>query len=237
MTRKKILAAVAVVAVVAVFVQSCKDLGHAPTKPPLTASTLLVTLSPGGQTTVTISGGNPPYTISRQPDPSLATANLTNNVDRTGSLTIRAASGSVSGTTSVKVKDSDTHDAPTDAPLHEENEIEIEIRVTPALVSFASQIQPIFTNSCVNAGCHPGGGAPFSLRAGESYAQLVNQNATVGPCQGQRRVIPADPANSVLVKRVEGSTCGNRMPLGGSQLPAASIQLIRDWISQGALNN
>jgi len=39
------------------------------------------------------------------------------------------------------------------------------------------------------------------------------------------------------VKRLEGSTCGNRMPLGGSQLPAASIQLIRDWISQGALNN
>jgi len=238
MTHKKILAAVAVVAVVAVFVQSCKDLGHAPTKPPLTASTLLVTLSPGGQTTVTISGGNPPYTISRQPDTSLATATLTNNANRTGSLTIRAASGSVSGTTSVKVKDSDTHDAPTDAPLHEENEIEIEIRVTPALVSFANDIQPIFTSNCAVTGCHvSGGSAPFTLNAGASYAQLVNQNATVGPCQGQRRVIPNDPANSVLVKRLEGSTCGNRMPLGGSPLPAASIQLIRDWISQGALNN
>jgi hypothetical protein len=40
------------------------------------------------------------------------------------------------------VKDSDTHDAPTDAPLHEENEIEIEIRVTPALVSFANRFSP-----------------------------------------------------------------------------------------------
>ncbi len=239
MTSKKILIAAVVLVVVAVFVQSCKDLGHAPPRPPLTASAFVVTLSPGGQTTVTISGGNPPYTISRQPNPSLATATLTNNVDRTGSLTIRAASGTVSGTTSVKVKDSDTHGAPTDAPLHEENEIEIEIRVTPggSGVSFANQVQPIFTTNCVNAGCHPGGGAPFSLRAGESYRELVNQDASGGPCRGQKRVLPRDPANSVLVKRLEGSTCGNLMPLGGSPLPAASIQLIRDWISQGAQNN
>lgn len=215
---------------------SCKDLGDL-TRLPLTASASTVTLIPGGQAIVTISGGNPPYSISRQPDPLLATATLANNADRTGSLVIQAASGGVSGTTSVKVKDSDTHDSPTDALFHEENEIEIEIRVTPAVVSFANQIQPIFTANCVNAGCHPGGGAPFSLTAGVSYGQLVNQDATVGPCQGQKRVLPGDANNSVLIKRLEGSTCGNRMPLGGSQLPSASIQLIRGWISQGAQNN
>ncbi|HXG00901.1 MAG TPA: hypothetical protein VNL69_08945 [Bacteroidota bacterium] len=226
------------IALVALLGFSCKDIGHTPGIPPLVASALSVTLNPGEQTTVTISGGNPPYSISEHPDSQLATASLTNNADGTGSLLIRAASGAVSGTTRVKVKDTDTHGSSLDSPLHEENEIEIEIRVTATgTVLFSSQIQPIFTNNCVNAGCHPGGGAPFSLASGASYGNLVNQAATAGVCQGQPRVQPGSPDSSVLVKRLEGSTCGNRMPLGGSQLPAASIQLIRDWITQGALNN
>lgn len=237
MMAKRVLVVIVALAAVILLGQSCKDLGDAIGRPALVASTFSVTLTPGGQATVTISGGNPPYSISRQPDPLLATATLTNNADGTGTLVIQAASGSVSGTTSVKVKDSDTHDSFPDAPLHEENEIEIEIRVTATLVSFANQVQPIFTNNCVNAGCHPGGGAPFSLAAGVSYGQLVNQDASVGSCQGQKRVQPGDANNSVLVKRLEGSACGNRMPLGGSALSSASIQLIRDWITQGALNN
>ncbi len=238
MTAKRILVVIVFLTSLAGLVQSCKDLGDTLTRPGLRASALSVTLAPGGQSVVTISGGNPPYSISRQPDSAVATATLTNNSDGTGSLLIRAASGAVSGTTSVKVKDTDTHGSSLDSPLHEENEIEIEIRVAPAQVSFANEVQPIFTNNCALSGCHVSGGtAPFSLASGVSHGQLVNQNATVGPCQGQKRVQPSDPNNSVLVKRLEGSTCGNRMPLGGSQLDPASIQLIRDWITQGAQDN
>lgn len=234
---KRTLASVLVLGAVVAVLYSCKDFGHAPSRPALTASKYLVVLNPGGRDTVTIRGGNPPYTISRQPNSLLATATLLNNANGTGTLVIQAATGSVSGSTSIKVKDTHRHDSQIDAPAHEEEEIEIEIRVSPVAVSFASQIQPIFTTSCVNAGCHPGGGAPFSLAVGESYENLVNQNATGGPCRGQSRVAPGDANNSVLVKRLEGSSCGNRMPLGGSALPAAQIQLIRDWISQGAPRN
>jgi hypothetical protein len=239
MMRRTLLIPAALCAVFIVGLYSCKDLGHAPSRPGLTASKFLVVLNPGARDTVVISGGNPPYTISRHPDAQLATATLVNNTDGTGTLVIGAAAGSVSGSTTVKVKDTDTHERQLDAPTHEEEEIEIEIRVTPggSGVSFANQVQPIFTANCVNAGCHPGGGAPFSLVAGVSYANLVNQDATVGACQGQKRVLPGDANNSVLVKRLEGSSCGNRMPLGGNQLPAASLQLIRDWITQGAPNN
>ncbi len=218
---------------------SCKDMGHVVARSNvLTATTFLVTLNPGGSASVTISGGNPPYRISRDPSASLASATLTNNANGTGTLLIQAVSSSVSGTTSVKIKDSDTHDSSLDSPMHEENEIEIEIRVSPAAtgVSFSTQIQPIFTASCVNAGCHPGGGAPFSLASGSSYASLVNVPASTGPCAGDMRVVPNNPGASGLVKRIEGN-CGNLMPLGGSALPSGSIQLIRDWISQGALNN
>lgn len=233
---KKLLAVYVVMILIAVSFQQCKDLGSAPGKPPLTASMFNVTLSPGGQATVLISGGNPPYTISRQPDAALATATLTNKPDQTADLVITAVSGAVSGRTSVKVKDSDTHDSSLDAPLHEENEIEIEIQVNATLVSFGNDIQPIFTNNCVSAGCHPGGGAPFSLRSGDSYDRLVNVDATTGPCAGIKRVVPGNPDGSALVKRLEG-TCGTQMPIGGSPLPPSDIQRIRTWITQGALNN
>ncbi len=219
-----------------ILVQSCKDMGDAPPSPALIATSLSVTLLPGGQTAVTISGGNPPYTISQQPSANIASATLANNSNGSGTLTIQASGQNISGTTSVKVEDSETHGAASDNPNHGENEIEITIRVSASVVSFSAQVQPVFTNRCANAGCHPGGGAPFPLQAGVSYGRLVNVVATDGPCAGIMRVKPSDAANSALYRRLEG-TCGNRMPLGGTPLPQAERDLIRDWINQGALNN
>lgn len=219
-----------------VFEQSCKDMGGVLPTPALIATTLSVTLIPGGQTTVTISGGMPPYTISQQPVASIASATLTNNANGSGTLTIQATSQNISGTTSVKVKDSDVHGAPSDSPNHEENEIEITIRVSTTVISFSGQVQPIFTNRCVNAGCHPGGSAPFPLQTGVSYGRLVNVVATEAPCAGIMRVKPSDATNSALYRRLEG-TCGNQMPLGLAPLPQAERDLIRDWINQGAANN
>lgn len=218
-----------------VFIQSCKDMGSVPPTPVLTAATFSVTLIPGGQTTVAISGGTPPYTISRQPVASIASATLSNNANGSGTLTIQASGQNVSGTTSVKVTDSDVHGA-SDSPNHEENEIEITIQISATLISFSGQVQPIFTNRCVNAGCHPGGSAPFPLQTGVSYGRLVNVVATEAPCAGSLRVKPSDAANSVLYRRLEG-TCGNQMPLGLTPLPQAERDLIRDWINQGAANN
>jgi hypothetical protein len=103
-------------------------------------------------------------------------------------------------------------------------------------ISFSAQVQPIFTSSCVNAGCHPGGGAPFPLLAAVSYNNLVGINATAGPCAGGKRVQPSNADASALTKRLDG-TCGSQMPLGGNPLPSTQRQLIRDWINQGARNN
>ena len=104
-------------------------------------------------------------------------------------------------------------------------------------VSFSTQIQPIFTASCTNRGCHPGNAAPFSLLGAVSYNNLVNVTATV-PCPGISipRVKPFSPDSSALVRRLAG-TCGLQMPLGFSPLSASDQTLIRNWITQGALNN
>ncbi len=103
--------------------------------------------------------------------------------------------------------------------------------------SFASDIQPIFNQSCISSGCH-GAGAPSGLvlLQGQSYANLVNAPSTQEP--GKTRVIPYDAANSYLVIKLEGrQTNGGRMPLGGSPLNTNSIQNIKNWINRGAKNN
>ena len=106
----------------------------------------------------------------------------------------------------------------------------------PTLVSFRSEIQPIFTASCVNAGCHPGNGAPFSLASGVSRGNLVGVDMFNGACGGKRVVI-GDANASGLYKKVSGNSCGNQMPLSGTPLSASQISLIRDWINQGAGDN
>jgi len=54
------------------------------------------------------------------------------------------------------------------------------------------------------------------------------------------RVDPGNPANSFLLTKLTMATAfdpryGIRMPSGGNPLTAKQIQLISDWITQGAL--
>jgi hypothetical protein len=239
-TNSVILRRIVVLSLVTLLasLQSCKDMGNEPPKQQLTASTFLVTLSPGGSANVTISGGNPPYTISHEPSALLATASLTNNTDGSAALHIQATSALVSGRDSVILHDSDTHESENDSPTHEENEITIEILLVPpsGTVFFSADVQPILTNNCISS-CHtPGGIAPFSLQGGVSRANLVNVQA-VSSCTSEKRVLPGNAATSVLYKKISGTSCGNRMPLNLAPLSQADIDKIRDWIDQGAQNN
>jgi hypothetical protein len=103
------------------------------------------------------------------------------------------------------------------------------------LISFADNIQSIFTASCAVSNCHvSGGSAPMSLAAGASFANMVNQPATFVP---GTRVIPSDSANSVLFKKINGISAGPQMPLNGTPLPANLQNLIKVWIDMGAPNN
>ena len=168
----------------------------------------------------TIAGGTPPYSVVSISDPSKARASI---VDTT--LTIVALNA---GSVMIVVGDSFSPQR-TDT---------VSVTIIPR-VSFSTDVQPIFTASCVNAGCHPGGGAPFPLQLNQSYARLVGVLATngIGTCSGDKRVEPLNADASVLVKRIMG-TCGlAQMPLGSTPLSSAQIQLIRDWINQGANNN
>jgi len=104
-----------------------------------------------------------------------------------------------------------------------------------------TDVQKIFTANCAFGGCHGDQNTeprakPQNLSAGKAYASIFNVAATQSPALS--RVKPNDPANSYLVRKLEGGPAisGGRMPLGGSLL-AAQIQTIKDWIADGAKNN
>lgn len=107
---------------------------------------------------------------------------------------------------------------------------------TPSTATLSNIQSSVFTPTC--SGCH-GGATPsagLNLSAGQTFSNTVNVNSVeVGSLL---RIAPNDPDNSYLVQKVEGSAAvGARMPLGGAPLDSALIQTIRQWISEGALDN
>ncbi len=91
----------------------------------------------------------------------------------------------------------------------------------------------LFDASCTV--CHAGAAAPLGLRldAGNSYTNLVGVPSTqVGSLL---RVDPGDPDASYLIRKLEGTASeGQLMPLGGAPVPQATIDFVRQWISDGA---
>jgi hypothetical protein len=102
-----------------------------------------------------------------------------------------------------------------------------------------SEIQAnVFTPNCATTGCHLGAGAPQGLRLDDSnsYGMLVgvrsSQSASV------LRVAPGDPGNSYLIQKLEGTaSVGAQMPLNAPPIAQASIDVVRQWITDGAIDD
>lgn len=94
----------------------------------------------------------------------------------------------------------------------------------------------IFTPTCARSGCHLGPGSPFGLdlSVGKSLGNTVGVPSSEVPAF--LRVAPFDPAGSYLFMKVSGDPRiqGDRMPAFEPPLSASELQLIFDWIEQGA---
>lgn len=101
-----------------------------------------------------------------------------------------------------------------------------------------SEIQAVvFTPSCATSGCHVGASPPagLSLDSNSSYTMLVGVASSQDPAF--MRVQPGNPDTSYLVRKLEGTaSAGGRMPPSGA-LDQASIATIRQWISDGAIDD
>lgn len=93
-----------------------------------------------------------------------------------------------------------------------------------ATVSFATDILPLFESRCI--GCHGGDRTQEGLDL-KTHASLMagSDNGSV--------VTPGDAANSLLVEMV----ATQKMPKRGPKLTPPQVQLITDWVNQGALDN
>jgi hypothetical protein len=75
------------------------------------------------------------------------------------------------------------------------------------------------------------------LTSGSSFGSLVNQSSS------QRSdltlVTPGNPDASLMWLKVSSNSppVGSRMPLLGAPLSSSELATIRDWITQGAMNN
>lgn len=92
----------------------------------------------------------------------------------------------------------------------------------------------IFTPICTQ--CHVGAAAPQGLRldSANSFNDLVGVPSQEVPALD--RVEPFDPVNSYMYQKISGTAAvGGRMPLGGPVLPDEDIELVRQWIADGAM--
>jgi hypothetical protein len=90
------------------------------------------------------------------------------------------------------------------------------------IVSFKTDIQPIFTTNCT--ACHPSPVSSPDLTGDNSYNSITNGVY----------IVPNDAEASLLYRRLLGNP--SVMPPSGS-LPSSEIALLKTWIEQGALNN
>jgi mono/diheme cytochrome c family protein len=96
--------------------------------------------------------------------------------------------------------------------------------VEGATVSFSADVLPIFESRCI--GCHGGERTQEGLDL-KTHASLMagSNNGFV--------VTPGDAADSLLVELV----ANQKMPKRGPKLTPPQVQVITDWVNQGAPDN
>jgi cytochrome c len=97
------------------------------------------------------------------------------------------------------------------------------VRADDKKISFEKDVMPIFKASCIS--CHKADKKKGKLDM-STYADLMKGGKQGNP------VKPGDPAKSLLIEMVSGKE--PEMPEKGDKLSEAQVQVISDWIKQGA---
>src|SRR5438105_4622133 len=94
-------------------------------------------------------------------------------------------------------------------------------------VSFQKQIRPILAKNC--SGCHQPAGRQSDLSV-TTFVDL-QKGGRKGPA-----FVAGKPDESVVIAYLTGKTTP-QMPFGGKPLATEQIDLIRQWILEGAVND
>jgi len=103
-------------------------------------------------------------------------------------------------------------------------------------VSFREEVRPLLARSMAGCACHVPPGPGVQL-AGFDLSSLASLRAG-GFNSGPRIVVAGEPCTSVMYQKVyEAPPFGSRMPLGGPYWSDEELQLLHDWIAEGAADN
>ena len=95
-------------------------------------------------------------------------------------------------------------------------------------VDYSTQIQPIFDNNCIS--CHSNGGTYSGGLDLSSFSDVME-----GGSSGNT-IVPFDHSSSQLFNRITLAESDNEfMPQNGTSLSQSEIDLIAQWINEGAL--
>lgn len=93
-------------------------------------------------------------------------------------------------------------------------------------IDFNSQVKPIINKNCIL--CHGG------VRRKAGFSLLFRQDALLPAESGKLAIVPGKPEESELIRRITHSDPEERMPYKHDPLPTHEIEILRNWIAQGA---
>ncbi|MBU8896072.1 hypothetical protein KRR26_10675 [Corallococcus sp. M34] len=108
--------------------------------------------------------------------------------------------------------------------------------IVPVHVPTYADVQRVWTQNCM--GCHDTQSTNgLVLAVGSSHANLVGITARNPSCNTLARVSAGDPDSSVLIRKMSGTSCGDRMAKNNPGLFDAQpgdLVRVRSWILAGA---
>ncbi len=93
-------------------------------------------------------------------------------------------------------------------------------------IDYSTQVKPIINKNCIT--CHGG------VRAKGNFSLLFRDEALAKTKDGKYAIIPGDPDNSEMIKRLSLKDPEERMPFHHEPLSKDEITILRNWIKQGA---
>lgn len=93
-------------------------------------------------------------------------------------------------------------------------------------VDFSADVKPILNKKCIT--CHGG------VKAKGGFSLLFREEALAKTESGEPAIIPGDPDHSEMIRRLTAKDPEERMPYKHEPLSDNEIDLLRQWIKQGA---
>ncbi len=93
-------------------------------------------------------------------------------------------------------------------------------------VDFTTQVKPIINRSCIT--CHGG------VRQKGGFSLLFREEALAKTESGKLGIVPGDPGNSEMIRRINLKDPEERMPYKHDPLNKEEIDILTKWVKEGA---